>query len=115
MIDDEIEYWKQKTEVYEKHPLESMIASKYREEIGAKTIKLIMRVYVFKEYINKACYGQPTDKEQMSFINEVFGDIRRELVDIASLAFGEENDEFVERILKIYMDNYKKKKFKENK
>ena len=30
MIDDEIEYWKQKTEVYEKLPLESMIASKIK-------------------------------------------------------------------------------------
>ena len=30
MIDDEINYWKQKTEVYEKLPLESMIASKVK-------------------------------------------------------------------------------------
>ena len=104
---------KMSEEILEELPLKNLIARMEQEEIGEKTLKLIMRVYVFKEYINKACYGQPTDKEQMSFINEVFGQIRRDLVDIASLVFGEENDEFVERILKIYMDNYKNKKFKE--
>jgi hypothetical protein len=33
MIDDEIVYWKQKTEIYEKHPLESMIVVTKEKEV----------------------------------------------------------------------------------
>jgi hypothetical protein len=81
-----------------------------QNDIALKTIKLAMRMYVFKDYINKTCYEQYTDKQQMQFINEIFGEFRKELVDIASTAWGGDDNEFVECIMKILIKEYKKKK-----